>query len=42
MDLGALAAALANFQLFEGGVGVSESQQEDVVQVGCRVRMGGT
>ncbi|CAJ1398562.1 unnamed protein product [Effrenium voratum] len=32
MDLGGLAAALANFQLFEGGVGVTESRHIDVAQ----------
>lgn len=31
-DLAAMASALANFQLFEGGLGVTESQQKDVTQ----------
>ena len=31
-DLAALASALANFRLFEGGVGVTELQRSNVVQ----------
>lgn len=34
MDLGAFAVALANFRLFEGGVGVTEGQQNEIAQVG--------
>ena len=37
-DLAALASALANFRLFEGGVGVTELQRNNVVQ--ARVEEG--